>query len=478
MSKRYAILFSSEDYLNAAKTPFCHADRELMARVLTESCDYAVGDVISVGLTKNDDDQVTLVMNHLMATKERIRPGDTVLFYYAGHGTSVNDEPYLILPCTDPDNLEKTAIAIRDVSDQLREEGVQCFRVFDSCHSGFDVRNGEMAAEPLMRGVIRRSPDGWVTLAGCAPDEVCYSSTEEGHGVFTSRLARAIGEVEEGKDVRPESLKVRVCDLVDEWSADSGRSQTPTLIAVVRGNVSLATRRKLIPRKDDVESVAVITQSGAEVRTRLVALQGDAPPKSELYWERFKTIVETLRDLLNANRNIVADYACPLGEVVVERVNDVSESLETGVVDLMYREGWRALHRVHKEVTVEPSPYSAILGGFARRTRHVDRELSQSYDYPHSVVHSSFDSDGALPGLKIIHYVCPLQTRFLLYSKIEVSGVMNEEGRQSHAWYARVNMQDSDAAKRHATFVMGKATEMFRAACETNIQYLEKEQND
>lgn len=476
MSKRYAVLFSSEDYLNAAKTPFCHADRELLARVLTEACDYAVGDVISIGLTKNDHEQVTLVMNHLISTKERLQPGDSVVFYYAGHGISVDGEPYLILPCTDPDNLANTAIAIRDVSDLLREEGVQCFRIFDSCHSGFDVRDGEVATEPLMRGVIRRSPDGWVTLAGCAPDEMCYSSTEEGQGVFTSRLARAIGEVEEGNDVRPESLKVRVCDLVEEWSADSGRHQTPTLIAVIRGNMSLATRRKTSPRKDDAASVAVITRPGAELRTRLVALQSDAPPGSELYWQRYNSMVETLRDRLNANRDIVADYACQLGEVVVTRVDSVSESLETGVVDLVYKEGWRALHRVYKEVTVEQVPYGAILG-IARSTRHVDRQLSQSYDYPNSVVYAAFDSDGALPGLKVIYYVCPLQTRFLLYSKLEVSGVMNEEGKRSHGWYALVATQDFNAAKRHTAFVMGKATEMFRAACETNIEYLEKEQN-
>lgn len=477
MSKRYAVLFSSEDYLNAAKTPFCHADRELLARVLTESCDYAGSDVISIGLTKNDDDQVTLVMSQIAATRERIQPGDTVLFYYAGHGISVSDEPYLILPCTDRDNLERTAIAIRDVSDQLREDGVQCFRIFDSCHSGFDVRDGELAAEPLMRGVLRRSPDGWVTLAGCAPDEACYSSAEEGHGVFTSRLARAIGEVEEAKDVRPESLKVRVCDLVEEWCADSGRTQTPTLIAVVRGNISLATRRKPSPQNDDVESIAVLSQPGAEVRARLMALQGDAPPGSELYWERYNSIVRLLRDLLNSSRDSVADYADSLGEATVTRVESISDSLEIGVVDLVYKEGWRALHRVHKEVTVEQAPYGAMLG-IGRSTRHVDRELSQGYDQPDSVVLSSFEADGALPGLKVIFYVCPLQTRFLLYSKIEVSGVMNEDGKRSHGWYRCVGTQDFDAANVHATFVMGKATEMFCAACETNIKYLEKEQND
>ena len=211
MAKRYALLFSSEDYVAAARTPYCHADRELLARTLTESCDYAIDDINSIALTKVDEKQPSLVMEHLAATKKRLQAGDTVLFYYAGHGISIADEPYLILPTTDVNNIEKTGIAIRDISNELRVDGVQCFRIFDSCHSGVDVRDGSDRGEPLMRGVMRRVPDGWVTIAGCGPDEYCYSSNDEGHGVFTSRLAQAISEVNVGNDVRPESRKFRTC---------------------------------------------------------------------------------------------------------------------------------------------------------------------------------------------------------------------------------------------------------------------------
>ncbi|HKK90098.1 MAG TPA: hypothetical protein VJ936_01750, partial [Desulfobacteraceae bacterium] len=71
-----------------------------------------------------------------------------------------------------------TAIAIRDISNELRIEGVKCFRIFDSCHSGFDVRDARINEDTLMRGVLGSLPDGWVTIAGCAPKVM---KTDAGH---------------------------------------------------------------------------------------------------------------------------------------------------------------------------------------------------------------------------------------------------------------------------------------------------------
>lgn len=482
MAKRYALLFSSEEYLGAVRTPYCHADRQLLAKTLTESCDYAIDDLHSIELSKDGENQTSVVMEHLMATKQRLQAGDTVLFYYAGHGISVADEPYLILPTTDLNNLEKTAVAIRDISNELRVDGVQCFRIFDSCHSGVDVRDGGNRGEPLIRGVMRRPPDGWVTIAGCDPDESCYSSKDEGHGVFTSRLAQAITEVAVGKDVRPESLKVRTCELVDEWCTASGRTQTPTLIAAVRGNISLATRRAPIKSSKPERETPPVIAAPDEVRARLLALQGDAPPGSNVYWDRYKKIRECLQEHLHANRDLLKGYADSLGEVEVKRVDYEKESLEKEVVDLLHKNGWRPLHTVEKEVEVQrdESPWGSILAisafGGGRTRRIVHRTLSQEDSQPESVIIAKLAPDGAVPGMRLIHYLCPLQTRFLVYSKNEVTGVMNAEGNNSDAWYRLVATCDGATAKSHSDFVVAKAKEMFRTACETNVKYLESEQ--
>jgi hypothetical protein len=344
------------------------------------------------------------------------------------------------------------------------------------------VRDSSINGETLMRGVLGRQPDGWVTLAGCAPDEFCHSSNDDGHGVFTSRLVQAINEVQEGHDVRPESLKVRTCELVEEWCAESNRTQTPTLIAAVRGNISLATRRPRTEAREEAAIIPVASQSGAEVKARLVQLQGDAPPGSKTYWERYDQVRDSLREYLEGNRNLVEDYAAPLGEVSVDRVDSFKDSLEVGVVDVVHKQGWRALHHIEKEVTVDQPPFASILAfdalGGGRRIRNVHRELEQDYGQPESVVFAELKPDGAIPSMRIVHYICPLQTRFLLYSRIEVTGVMDEKRNRSHGWYKCVKTSDLDAAKEHARFVIDKAGEMFRGACETNIAYLESEQND
>lgn len=481
MAKRSAILFSSEEYLNAEKTPYCHADRKLLFQTLTESCDYVEENVYSVALTKEDQDQRAIVMAKIQEVTAKLQTDDSLLFYYAGHGVSVKNEPYLILPKTDPDNLEKTAIALRDISNELRIEGVKCFRIFDSCHSGFDVRDARINGDTLMRGVLGSLPDGWVTIAGCAPDEYCYSSHEEGHGVFTSRLVEAIKEIQEGKDVRPEPLKVRTCELVEEWCAESDHYQTPTLIAAVRGNISLATRRPPIKPPQEAITMPVNLQTAEEVKARLIELQGDVPPRSKTYWERYEQIRDSLQKQLCGSRDLVKDYADFLGDITVNRVDSFKASLEEGVVDLVHKKGWRSLHRIVKEVTVERPPLSATLTyglfGYGRNFRNVDRELGQDYDQPKSVVFAELKPDGTIPGMRIIHYVCPLQTRFLLYTRIEITGVMVKGRTRSHGWYRCVATNDLDATKKHALFVIKKAREMFLRACETNIAYLESEQS-
>ena len=189
-----------------------------------------------------------------------------------------------------------------------------------------------------------------------------------------------------------------------------------------------------------------------------------------------------MRGELEDNRNVVQEYAGNLSEVDVTDVEAVMESIKAGVVDLIYKEGWKPLHHVRKEIETETSPFgstlaiSALASGRSPRTRSITRELSQANDMPASVAHAKLNAEGALPGLHIIYYVCPLQSRFLIYSRIEVSGVMDDERTRSHGWYRTVASAGLTDVVQHAKFVHDKAKEMFYEACKTNIEYLEAEQ--
>lgn len=478
MPKRYAVLLSAETYKNQPPTPHCHADRELLLSALVDDCDYAREDIVSSGLGPDAHDPVSVVHAAIGEVKAKLQPGDTVIFYYAGHGVSVDGEPYLFLPSSDIDSMEKTGVPIRDVSNELRLDGNACFRIFDSCHSGIDVRDSDQVSS-LVRGVAAKSPDGWITLAGCAADEKCHSSDTEGHGVFTYRLVQALQEIEMGKDVVPEALKVRTCELVAEWCADNGRQQRPTLIGTVHGNVSMGMRRA---KKEVSERIKVDEAPGkaaAAVKARLATLQGSAPPASEEYWKRYKEAMAVLREHAEQGRDMLELFGVHLSEIKNCYLQDAANDLQQPLVDLVHQKGWRTLHTIKREANRNSSSYGsiyAITQGIA--TVKIERTAEQAGSSPAAVLAMQIPASGATPGLRLVHYLCPLQTRFIVYSRYIVTGVLNDDGLLANSWYRNVGMVDCGTdIRHHVEFVHKKGLEAYERACETNVAYLESEQD-
>lgn len=184
---RYAIILSVENYAHFQPTSFCHADASLLYATLTEHCDYAQQHVLQLKLEADSQESPATILNQIKQVIEGSRPGDTILFYFAGHGDydKEEDKTYLILPKTSPHMYGKTALALDDISNHLRPKDRYCFRFFDACHSGKDVRDSSALLNSA--GFIRKVTNdyrGWVTLASCAEDQSSYPDPTLKHGIF------------------------------------------------------------------------------------------------------------------------------------------------------------------------------------------------------------------------------------------------------------------------------------------------------
>lgn len=154
---RYAIIISVEDYSHFTKTSFAHADSELLCRTLTEICDYPSQHTLLLKLSPETEKRPVEILSEIKNIVDGSGPGDTILFYFAGHGHYSEGRTFLILPGTIPGAYETTALPLDDISKELRQPERACFRIFDSCHSGLDVRGDEINpdAEAFMRAIMQ-----------------------------------------------------------------------------------------------------------------------------------------------------------------------------------------------------------------------------------------------------------------------------------------------------------------------------------
>ncbi len=240
--KRYAVFISCEEYKEFDDIAFCHSDSVLMENTLVEYCDYDRKDIqlllIYVDAFEND---VTYLYKTISDIIDRMEKEDTFLFYFAGHGMLYKEDEYLILPDTIQNDIESTALSLKNLNDILKKAKGNTFRILDACHSGKDVRG--VRENGFIREIIKSS---WATLASCSENECSYSDEKLEQGIFTYHVAEEIKKWELGKGITFEALKILICRDLQQWEKDknNGQIQTPTLNGSIIGNVDFATRNE------------------------------------------------------------------------------------------------------------------------------------------------------------------------------------------------------------------------------------------
>ena len=53
--------------------------------------------------------------------------GDSILFYFAGHGVKEDEKGYLLLADSKASDLQKTALDLAKINELLRKSNIDCF---------------------------------------------------------------------------------------------------------------------------------------------------------------------------------------------------------------------------------------------------------------------------------------------------------------------------------------------------------------
>jgi hypothetical protein len=476
---RFAIIIGAEKYTHFSPTPFAHADSRLLYSTFTECCDYAVQHTLLLMLAPEADKQPSEILAKIRQTVDNSSAGDTVLFYFAGHGHFSEGRTYLILPGTIPGAYETTALDLEDISRELRPQQRACFRIFDACHSGLDVQDD--ATGPDSKSFVRavtHDASGWVTLAACREDEYSVSDPSVGQGVFTYYFSEYIRALKPDEPVLPELLKVWITEKVFEHAKRLGYRQTPTLNASISGNLSLATRRADIRQK---EPNSPPTAVAPDLVARIAELRKVPDMFDKAHLEK------VLQCLIEASKQEL-EHQNDLGGVVSvstpTSANNIPGGMHRDVVTFVQRLGLQPRHEL---VRWEEEEDVTVFGGAAtlaspfpsRKRRYVEYHIWQSPDLPKSVAIIEIPGDSrCVPLVKVLLYALPLQlTTCLLVSSFREGWPPHERHLEllCHSYKILKPGISPEEAKTLAPFAAERTMEELRRCIASRVSQLEKE---
>lgn len=199
----------------------------------------------------------TNVLFRLETLARKIKPEDTFIFYFSGHGMARDGEQYLLSINADPRSLTTlavTAIPLRRVQKLLEQiRAHQILFILDSCRN--DPEKGKGSRNNMMTDELARSitvkprrqkgkPVGCVAkMFACSPGERAYEWPEKSSGVFSYYLIQGLrGEAADTKNqVTLRGLAGYVTRQVSEWSMENGKQQVPWLVSEGAADIVLVS---------------------------------------------------------------------------------------------------------------------------------------------------------------------------------------------------------------------------------------------
>ena len=268
----------------------------------------------------------------------RIKPEDTFIFYFSGHGMMRDNKQYLLTINSDPRSLTTltaSAIPLETIHELLNKvKAHQVLIILDSCRNDPEKGKGDKdnsLTDEIARGFFVKSrsaldgmPGSTATLYASSVGERAYEWDSMKSGVFSYYLIEGLkgASVDSNNEVTLRGLANYVINNVIGWSLDNlptGKSQTPWLVSEGAADMTLA---KIIPKfgKLDIQ----ITPAGSKILVNSKNM-GQTPTVLELPVGQHK--VEISRDgyvpLVRESISIGRDQTEAISGVLVQKIGSL-----------------------------------------------------------------------------------------------------------------------------------------------------------
>jgi hypothetical protein len=126
-----------------------------------------------------------------------VAKGDTVVFFFAGHGIAFNDVSYITTHDTQPGDIKPTSISLSDILKQIRKSKSDRVLLFiDACESGLpssaDMRSitSNFSNEEMKQ--FCEDATHHIGFAACNVDESSWSNPSLKHGIWSHAIIKAL----------------------------------------------------------------------------------------------------------------------------------------------------------------------------------------------------------------------------------------------------------------------------------------------
>ena len=189
----HVIAVGIDEYAQKALKLECAvSDAREIAQAFKEHCagkGNLFGDVKATTLL-NGDATREAVLGALKGARQAVKPGDLLVFSFAGHGARQGKQFYLLTVDADPANLAKTALSGEDLRAALADLPCQVLLLLDACHSAAGVR---AFIDEAARNLTDDDTGVAVLCAAMGHEEAQEAG---GHGLFTRAVLEALAETE------------------------------------------------------------------------------------------------------------------------------------------------------------------------------------------------------------------------------------------------------------------------------------------
>ena len=317
--QRYALIVGINDYQNESVTDLncATSDAKLLKETLVKKGDFSEENIFlltSDGTGESDRPSLTNIVFRLEWLREVVGPGDTLVFYFAGHGVSIDSETFLLTE--EADQRSRGTLMISSLrgtvlNELLKSAGAQNTLVLlDACRNDPTAGRGDKnntLSPTLARGLVFQPlpaaaqglERNTATVFACSEGERSWEWGDKKQGFFTYYLAEALqkGAYDGDGNATLQGLVGYLREKVHSAAVrEANQPQTPMLRYEGPG------ADRWILAKSDTKSphnnLAVLDKAQLIARTEAAELEARKSKQALALAQAEKAVVEAEREIL------------------------------------------------------------------------------------------------------------------------------------------------------------------------------------